>query len=37
LNQKVYIETEADVEEFVTTVKEKLLDAVKNNIRVKVV
>lgn len=37
LIQKVYIETEADVDEFVITVKKELLAAVKNNMRVKIV
>lgn len=34
---KVYLETEADVNEYVDSVKDVLLDAVKNDIRVKII
>ena len=36
LSQKVYIETEADVDEYVGRVKDELMVAIKNNMRVKI-
>jgi len=36
LKQKPYLETEADVNEFVGKVKDELLEAVRNNIRVRI-
>ena len=36
-SKKLYLETEADVDEYVDSVKNALLDAVKNDIRVKII
>jgi hypothetical protein len=36
-SKKLYLETEADVDEYVDSVKDALLDAVKNDIRVKII
>ena len=36
LKQKAYLDTEDDVNVFINKVKDKLLDAVRNNIRVRI-